>query len=481
MKLLLFLVGLFSTYVANAQSYIPFKADSPKKFVNSTDPSDSLNFFFAIEEEINNDTVTIKQYYGLSDEMVDVSNDQYCAGWGGGIQPTCDTNWLGRKIDYISTSQTLLTYNGDADTLQFNLALSLGDSSMIYSATNNHYFLKHTSTGNTIILDSTQNVKYFEILHYDDTDQAVSSALHQFQIILTENNGLASFIDCYHFPDIEKGVQLTGQQNPNLGYYQLTYAEVYPWDVGDTIQLYGQVSGTWHYRMITVSNRTETSDSCWIDLEFEDTTNYNAQFPMPSPYFINYPQTLIFNKHESIIKEPRGMRANYGSTQIIGTTDQCGEELMRSYGEFLMYCDSCDCVVPFDGFGSTVYAADYSAKRGKTHQSAWSYGMSPFTATANVIYSNVGGEICGDYYAVGLNEQELTFSLFPNPTNTSISVHSSNFPLTVNLHNLNGALLVSQTLQNDLDTIDVSLYKSGLYILEVRSGSNLAIRKLVIE
>jgi hypothetical protein len=481
MKLLFFLVGLFSAYVINAQSYIPFKADSPKKFVSTTDPSDSLKFFFAIEEEINNDTVTIKQYYGLSDEMVDVSNDQYCAGWGGGIQPTCDTNWLGRKIDFISTTQTLLTYNGDGDTLQFDFALNVGDSSLIYSATNNNYFLKHTSTGNTVILDSLQNVKYFEILHYDDVDQVVSSALHQFQIVLTENNGLSSFIDCYHFPDIEKGFNLTGQQNPNLGYYQLTYDEVYPWNVGDTIQLYGQVSGTWHYRMITISNRTETSDSCWIDLEFEDTTNYNAQFPMPSPYFINYPQTLIFNKHESIIKEPRGMRANYGSTQIIGTTDQCGEELMRSYGEFLMYCDSCDCVVPFDGFGSTVYASDYSAKRGKTHQSAWSYGMSPFTATANVIYSNVGGEICGDYYAVGLNEQELTFSLFPNPTNTSISVHSSNFPLTVNLHNLNGALLVSQTLQNDLDTIDVSLFKSGLYILVVRSGSNLAIRKLVIE
>lgn len=175
------------------------------------------------------------------------------------------------------------------------------------------------------------------------------------------------------------------------------------------------------------------------------------------------------------------MRANYGSTQIIGTTDQCGEKLMRAYGEFLVYCDSCDCVVPYDGFGSTVYAGEYSAKRGKTHQSAWSYGMVPFTATANVIYTNVGGEICGDYYAVGLNEQELTFSLFPNPSNTSISVHSSNFPLTVNLHNLNGALLVSQTLQNDLETIDVSIFKSGLYILEVRSGSNLAIRKLVIE
>lgn len=82
MKLLLFLVGLFSTYVVNAQSYIPFKADSPKKFVSSTDPTDSLNFFFAIEEEVNNDTVTIKQYCGLSDEMIDVSNDLYCTGWG---------------------------------------------------------------------------------------------------------------------------------------------------------------------------------------------------------------------------------------------------------------------------------------------------------------------------------------------------------------------------------------------------------------
>lgn len=480
MKLLLFIVGVFSAYLLNAQSYIPFKGDSPQKFVNTADPSDSLNYSFAFEETIQNDTVKLKQYYGLSDEMIDVSNDLYCAGWGGGIQPTCDTNWLGRKIDYINTSQTLLTYNSDGDTLQFDLAINLGDSTLIYSNSTDNYFLKHTSTGNLLILDSLQNVKNFEILHYNDLDQPIASDLHQFEIVLTENNGLASFIDCYRFPEIERSLHLTGQQNPNLGYYQLTYAEVYPWDVGDTIQLYGQVSGTWHYRLITISNRTETADSCWIDLEFEDTTNYNGQFPMPSPYFINYPQTLIFNKHESVIKEPRGMRANYGSTQIIGTTDQCGGKLMRSYGEFLMYCDSCDCVVPYDGFGSTVYTEDYSAKRGKTHQSAWSYGMNPFTATANVIYSNVRGEICGDYYAVGLDEETLTFDIYPNPALTSISIRSNIFPLDIYLFDLKGVLLKHQTFYTETDKLDVRDIKSGIYILKVQNNLNKSSQKLVI-
>ena len=217
MKLLLFIVGVFSAYLLNAQSYIPFKADSPQKFVNTADPSDSLNYFFAFEETIQYDTVKLKQYYGLSDEMIDVSNDLYCAGWGGGIQPTCDTNWLGRKIDYINTSQTLLTYNSDGDTLQFDLALNLGDSTLIYSNSTDNYFLKHTSTGNLLILDSLQNVKNFEILHYNDLDQPIASDLHQFEIVLTENNGLASFIDCYRFPEIERSLHLTGQQNPNLG------------------------------------------------------------------------------------------------------------------------------------------------------------------------------------------------------------------------------------------------------------------------
>jgi hypothetical protein len=291
----------------------------------------------------------------------------------------------------------------------------LGDSTLFYSATDQHYYVRYDSFGQEMVIDSLEWVKTFSIHKYNDLDELSASPLNDFQLRLSENLGLASFINCIDFPTVEQGYVLQGQLNPTIGYYQLTYDEVFPWTPGDTIETRGYNSNsswgvyTVSHTLFTIESRIETSDSVWIYLNIENQIdNYPSGNPpfYPPPFNISYPNPIIFQKGKNISEKPHNL--NLGIAYLNDSTDNCGyRKRFMEAGSFNFYCDSCHCLIPYDGFGSSISTSEYQEGLGQVYVNSIPYG-SVFTSTyASLIYSNIGGEMCGDYVPLALDEMIL--------------------------------------------------------------------------
>lgn len=397
------------------QGFSPFNSNSPKRFVNTNDLSDNDYFFYSIQTDFSGDSTIFNQYLRESSYTVDVTGTD-CEGWGGGMQPTADTTWLGRKIIYNNVSKELINHNRAMEELRFDFGINQGDSAIFYTdSSDNDYFIRYDNLAQEPILGISDNVKSFSVWKYDGMENIVPSPLNGFEIKLSDNNGIVSFINCDQFPAIEKGLTLMGQINPNIGNYQLTYDEVFPWEFGDTLELKGNANyNDWgvsitSYKLITIDNRVETSDSVWIYLNIDPQVVQSPQgAPSYPPGFnISYPNPIIYAKNENITEFPNN--AFIGRTVYRNdTTDICGDrERFSSIQTFNVYCDSCDCFIPFDGDLGSSDTHKYVKGLGETYYKRQPYGNWSDTFQASLIYSNIGGVQCGSYTPLSVDEYTL--------------------------------------------------------------------------
>jgi subtilisin-like proprotein convertase family protein len=89
--------------------------------------------------------------------------------------------------------------------------------------------------------------------------------------------------------------------------------------------------------------------------------------------------------------------------------------------------------------------------------------------------------------ALAVEDNSFTqFNVYPNPTNGVVNISLSTFEdVKVTLYDISGRHIYSDTLENNSNTfnknIDLSNVASGVYLLNVKSGSKTATKKLVIQ
>ena len=175
MKYLTFILSIVWASVSFSQGYSPFTTNSPKRFVNPIDPSDNDYYFLSTLTSFSGDTTTFNQYLRQSDYTVDVTGT-ICEGWGGMIQPTADTTWLGRQFTYNTLTEELVHKNASAELLTFDFGLTLGDSSIFYSNIGYDYFIRYDVLNQELVIDSLDWVKTFTIWKYDGLGNVLASA-----------------------------------------------------------------------------------------------------------------------------------------------------------------------------------------------------------------------------------------------------------------------------------------------------------------
>lgn len=422
MKTTVLLALLIFCNISFAQNYHPISKTSHKRFVNAQDPNDADYFSFVTDTTILGDEIVYHQYLRKSNYYTDVSGT-FCAGWGGGIQPKADTTWLGRKQIYNSVNKTFTLWNSLGDTLNFDFGLALGDSAVFYTDQAGSYYLRYDSMNSELVIDSVDNVKTFTIWKYDALNNQLASNINGFSVRLSEKYGLVSFIECDQFPLEEKGLNLMGQVRPNLGYYQLTKEEVYPWQIGDSLQYEGRNNNftfggpvTISYITLIITNRIETADSVWIYFDTNtqiEETPAGYPFPYPTPYNIQYSNPITFAKSDPITEFPNKSVLAYswqvGGTNWMDTIDTCGSRRQYNYaGDWQFYCDSCDCWTEGDGNGTTRNAGRYTEGLGMTFKKTTLYGEIANPKYAELVYFNVAGVSCGNYVPLSVSSLYLT-------------------------------------------------------------------------
>ena len=88
--------------------------------------------------------------------------------------------------------------------------------------------------------------------------------------------------------------------------------------------------------------------------------------------------------------------------------------------------------------------------------------------------------------ASGLSETEVinnSVSIYPNPAYTNITIESTNISdnETVSFYNMEGQLILNQSLQQLKSEIDISDFSKGIYFIKVKCDKGVAIKKFIKE
>jgi hypothetical protein len=493
-------VLIFMSTLVPAQNFSPFNASVTKRFYNSDTPTDNSYFFYADSIHGPAPGITIfHQYFTLQSSPYS-ANISGCAFWGGGGYTKLDTTWLGVDIGYDAATKHLLLRNFGNDTLEFNFSILPGDSAIFFQNNVSKYYIKAGQIQTETVYSVTDTVKPFTVLHYGVNNQIVNSPLHGKQIKLAQNTGLIGFIDAFNFPASEKYLVLQGQLNPLIGTYQIRFEDLYPFQVGDSMQYNGYEYPAFlcggYIRGYRVISRTETTND--VQIKFAKSLHHIYNTPPLSgcQIFDVYPDVLTFPKNSDLIGYPYNRQdeksypltrsgEGYETRTESSSLTICGNR--SSYtgtADPLIYCRTCACIGAVDeyGFSNGLPSRTYAKGVGvietsqKRWGSQWLSSGGQWQNTLSLTYASIGGQACGSYYYVGLPEYELNhFSVHPNPTKDELTISAPIDELNIFLADGTAVQNISQPSQ----TIDISHLSPGLYILQLRMGKKVEYSRMV--
>jgi len=79
----------------------------------------------------------------------------------------------------------------------------------------------------------------------------------------------------------------------------------------------------------------------------------------------------------------------------------------------------------------------------------------------------------------GIDELKVEFTLSPNPAKDVLNISTDELSISCSVFNLNGQLLLQQTLNNS-EVLSVATLNNGMYLLQVQSGNRKTIQKFII-
>lgn len=471
MKTLLITISVFLTASVNfAQNFNPFH--SPSRYVQTGDTNET--YFFAEHATLNGNTLEIKQYQEASEffEMDEFHID--CGSYGAPLK--AKNNWLGRNINYNQTTQVLAMDS----SLTFNLGINLGDSSLIKTINNIEYYLKYVSKSEEVILNFSDSIKYFSIVAYDNSGNLVNTNYSATPLRIGKELGAIKFINIQEFPFNAKEYEIMGQVNSNqghLGDYALTNDEVYPWDVGDTLQVFRYSNqqydegfppqGGSSYSTYTILSRTETADSVIIHLtqDYFVATNPGFYTEITYPEFIRYKKGSVFSTYPANYYE----NMNSYHSREVAYESQTGPGLVMSDFIYADYCDSCHCFTAFELYQIHFDTYKIMAPYGKVHAEKTTYdGSMNFNAEAKLIYAKVGNNVLGNFVHVGVDNLELpVINIAPNPVNKVLEISTSERMQNLEIYTATGAKCLEKTTQNQTESLNVNALEPGVYLVVI--------------
>jgi hypothetical protein len=78
------------------------------------------------------------------------------------------------------------------------------------------------------------------------------------------------------------------------------------------------------------------------------------------------------------------------------------------------------------------------------------------------------------------SEEMSSTSIFPNPATELVSIESSN-ATSINIFNTVGQVVYSNSNPSTIESVDVSTFETGIYIVEVKNNEIITTEKLIIE
>jgi hypothetical protein len=126
------------------------------------------------------------------------------------------------------------------------------------------------------------------------------------------------------------------------------------------------------------------------------------------------------------------------------------------------------------------YFDTYTASNSAAFDGAWN--VYPFFASGNIVISDINrGFFLVKSNGLGITEaQQIQFSVYPNPSESDITITSANNPIsTVEIYNVLGQLVLNLNFSDNFsENIDISSLRSGLYLIKINGSTT---KKLIVK
>jgi len=151
---------------------------------------------------------------------------------------------------------------------------------------------------------------------------------------------------------------------------------------------------------------------------------------------------------------------------------------LASYRAGLRILDISD--IENQNMNETRYFDTFPGSNSASFDGAWS--VYPFFSSGNIVISDIdrGLFIVRDQLLEVENNIVTDFSLVPNPAKNYLAIHSKNEPISqVEIFNMLGQKVMNLNFSNSLlESIDVSLLQTGMYVLKVNGSTS---KRLLID
>jgi hypothetical protein len=411
-------------------------------------------------------------------------------------------SWFGPRIESNSNGLSLF-FNNENDTIEIHTLARLNDSWTLCRWHDTVLVQARIAVCDTMrFLGLVDSVKVIALSVSNNYPSGLSKILNNTTIVLSKNYGLITTPEFYAFPGNflddnssfynPKAVKLAGLTNPNVGLQNMTMFDVFDFQPGDEIH-------EQHYSKVIAFGG--------FIKNYEQTDKYAYTYLTRN----NYADSIVYTR---LCRHGR----KYSSIDSSSYTyrEDTLKLVVRPDEEFDLSLPGQSIVTEYAAFCYTMTVDDVFTSKTRPSVQQWYMPSSPDSSvwryfccydgsgSSHSYFKGIGGpyyygEGGVDVYAVescqpvyfkkgntswgtqlvftNLTDEksEVNIKVYPNPASRNLYIQFSITEPNVvfELFDVLGRKLVSTTLINGVNTLDIGAYRSGIYVYRIRNAKGI--------
>jgi hypothetical protein len=412
-------------------------------------------------------------------------------------------SWIGSTI-VIQDNEYNLFFNKNNDTIKIKIDAKLNESWLAYQLNNSiKIYAEVINYDKVTFLSLTDSVKTIAFQAYNKDFETINHEVNSKLIMISKNYGIIKIFDFYMFPAFEEyqyddciECDLIGLTNPELGIQNLTWKDVYNFNVEDEIHIlyeshyWGTAEG---YETITKKiikkylQKEIKGDSIIYNVDYKRSNTINLNGVYSYDYFHDTIISII--KSDSIFDRLPGepIYEEYGAFEYYMFKDESGRRSKDKQSEHEWIVGS---------IGDSCW--DYNISDGCFPQYSYIEGLggpyywcenwwTPGEEENSLVYYKKGESIWGTPLVItNLSESiiDAEFRIYPNPAGEIFFINTTikNLPYLIELYDLTGKILIRRNVQKELFSFDAEQYNKGIYFFKITDKNNyIQTSKIIIK
>ena len=457
-----------------------------------------VNSFMAFRRDsvipVGNSDTTFISYRAIRDTSMGMD----CAD-------TSNGSILGRKI--VKTHDGwFFFFNQPGDTVKINSQASLNQTWKFCILPGNGYLeAKITSIIPDSVLGLIDNVKVITFQAKDAANNNISNIMNQKSIKLSQHYGLSKMLDVYSIPNDTDFLVLAGKTIPVLGIHDLTWQEIYNFDVGDIFHYWFWSNGEGMRTIKKILSKTTfgndsiayTMEHCEKILEAFSPYYETVHDTINVTYSLNsMPDNILLSRLPDEFIRNNIIADAYSYSMFASQNRKVKSIFQNEYLYSGRYNNEDTCWRRSEGYYTFSVKGNYAEGLGKTLDYLYWYNEGlPQHMEEDLVYYKKGSEIWGTpvstdcFSLVGIpqtGKKEITVSITPNPVETQAEIFISNVTETAGYRIVINDFLGRVVMQNNLLSNPYFFQRqgpAGLYFLSIydKTGILKANVKLVFK